>query len=334
MTQNRLHRWWLVGCVFIYCVFSARAQTATPNPIFVPLNPTEISDETSADEENVTSSPSNDDSITVTQASDEFTNDDAVSIEKHEHHVLKRPIELRDDKVHWVDRTYPYGSTQWDTKEVHLGVEFVNKRFTPVFSSEAGEVVFAGADVDVLIGPYENYYGYVVVIAHEILSLDDKPVFTLYGHLDRVEVETGEIVTAGQRIGRVGSSGIALGAHLHFEVRVDDPFDYTLTRNPELWLQHYVDHGLIAGFVHDAEGNSVMGQRLVVRSDTVNREIFTYGSDRVNSDPVWQENFTVGDLPADDYEIVMLDSLGRVAFRDTVTVEAYQTTFVDILLAE
>jgi|GEM_PF-987625 len=333
MKQNRLHKLWVVVCLLSVWAVPMMGQTPTPNPIFLPLNATEVTDEdVTTQSEDANQISETDVNLTVTQSANDILEDE--SAEKVEHHVLKRPIELNSDRVHWADRTYLYGSTQWDTKEVHLGVEFVNPRFTPVFSAEAGEVVYAGADADILIGPYENYYGYVVIIAHEILSLDNKPVFTLYGHLDRVEVATGDTVTAKQRIGRVGSSGIALGAHLHFEVRVDDPFDYTLTRNPELWLQHYVDHGLIAGLVHDADGNPVMGHRLVIRSETVNREVFTYGSERVNIDPVWQENFTVGDLPADDYEIVMLDSSGVVAFRDTVTVEPYQTTYVDILLDE
>jgi len=303
------------------------AQVATPNPIFSPLksssNNTKIED---VDTE-VTATPTMMPETTLESESD-------VVIEKTEHHVLKRPIELSANHVHWVDRTYPYGGTLLETRDAHLGVEFVNPRYTPVYASEAGTVVFAGSDSEFPIGPYENYYGEVVIIAHDIASLDGLQVYTLYGHLDRVEVDAGQELTLGQRIGRVGSSGIAIGAHLHFEVRVDDPFDYQSTRNPELWLQYYVNHGLMAGYIHDAEGNSIYGQRLVVRSETVNREVFTYGSDRVNTDPVWQENFTVGDLPADEYEVVMLNAKGLVVYRERFVVEPYKTTFVDILTEE
>ena len=89
---------------------------------------------------------------------------------------------------------------------------------------------------------------------------------------------------------------------------------------------------MIAGFVHDAQGNPIYGKRIVVRSDTVRREVFTYGSDRVNRDPVWNENFTVSDLSQGSYEIVILDEVGRLAHRSSVMVEAYQTTFVDVLI--
>lgn len=319
----------IMGCLFATPIFLLSAQETTPNPIFAPLNSNSGDNENEDKVEEITPTP---------DIADSAENADVTEVdeplEKTEHHVLKRPIELDADKVHWVDRTYPYGSTYWETREVHLGVEFVNPRFTPVFASEAGTVVFAGSDSEFPIGPYENYYGNVIIIAHDIASLDGMQIFTVYGHLDRVEVQEGQDVTVGSRIGRVGSSGIAIGAHLHFEVRVEDPFDYRLTRNPELWLQHYIDHGLIAGYVHDVEGNPIFGQRLVVRSTTVNREIFTYASDRVNIAPIWQENFTVGDLPADEYEVVMLNEKGLVIYRQKFTVEPYKTTFVDILVDE
>ena len=280
----------------------------------------------------VAAQDANNPTATVSPGSAEATATALAEIEPTDHHWLRRPIALSDNTVHWADRTYPYGSTQWDTRSVHLGVEFVNPRFTPVYAAESGRVEFAGEDSNVILGPYENYYGKVVVLAHPIRSLDNRPIFTLYAHLDRVEVEAGQAIRAGERIGRVGSSGIALGAHLHFEVRVDDPFDYRLTRNPELWLKHYIGRGMIAGFVHDAEGNPIYGRRIVVRSDTLYREVFTYGSDLVNRDPVWNENFTVSDLPQGSYKIAILDEAGRWAYRGQVEVEAYQTAFVDVLI--
>ena len=305
----------LAFCLFLLSIVAASAQDATAT--LTHASPT------------ATSAPS----PNLTAAAAAAATEIALSeIEPTEHHWLRRPIELAPDKVHWADRTYPYGSTQWDTRPIHLGVEFVNPRFTPVYAAEAGQVVFAGEDSDMLIGPYTDYYGKAVILEHPFRSLDNLPVFTLYAHLDRVEVKNGQEVQAGERLGRIGSSGIALGAHLHFEVRVDDPFDYRLTRNPELWLQHYIDHGMIAGFVHDAEGHPIDGKRIVVRSDTVHREVFTYGSDRVNRDPVWNENFTVSDLPQGSYEIVILDAAGRLAYRSPVIVKAYQTAFVDALI--
>ena len=252
--------------------------------------------------------------------------------EPNEHNVLHRPIELADDKVHWPDRTYPYGSTQQNGRPVHLGVEFVNPLDTPVYAAMAGVVVFAGSDAVTLLGPQLDYYGNVVVLAHELDSREGRQVFSLYAHLDQVNVEAGDRVDDLDQIGRIGASGVAIGPHLHFEVRVQDPYDYRMTRNPELWLQHYLDRGMIVGSVRDQDGNPLYGKRLTLRSDSAVRDVYTYGSDLVNTDPAWRENFAIGDLTAGEYEIIVLDSAGTEAFGETIKVEAYRSTVVHIVI--
>lgn len=255
-------------------------------------------------------------------------------IELAEHNILHRPIELTEDKSHWIDRTYAYGDTNLNTRPVHLGVEFVNERNTAVYAAKAGRVVFAGEDSDTLLGPRLGYYGNVVILAHDLVSLAGSRLFTLYGHLEKIEVEAGQFVEDQARIGRVGSSGVALGPHLHFEVRVSNPFDYRQTRNPELWLQHYLEHGMIVGSVRNQDGEAIAGRRLMLRSSSNSRELFTYGGDEVNSDPVWRENFTAGDLLEGQYEILVLDENDVLAHRESVIVEPYRSTIVDIVLED
>jgi len=259
---------------------------------------------------------------------------DIDAIEPVEHNILHRPIELSDDLAHWVDRNYPYGSTQNGARAVHLGVEFVNPRHTPVYAAKSGVVVFAGADDEILIGPQLNYYGLVVIVAHQFESLAGRQLFTLYGHLEDLSVAAGQSVEDLTRLGTIGSSGVALGPHLHFEARVEDPYDFRMTRNPELWLQHYLDSGMIVGRVRNQAGEPVRGKRVSVRSDTVNRDVYSYQSEVVNPDPVWDEDFTVGDLPADHYQVIVLNKSGKIGFTETVAVEANRTTFVDIVLAD
>ena len=256
------------------------------------------------------------------------------AIEPVEHNILHRPIELSEDKAHWIDRTYAYGDTRMNAHPVHLGVEFVNERNTAVYAAKAGRVVFAGDDSESLLGPQLDYYGNVVVLAHDLYSLAGRRLFTLYGHLERIDVQAGQFVDDQARLGRVGSSGVALGPHLHFEVRVGNPFDYRKTRNPELWLQHYLEHGMIVGSVRNRDGDLLAGRRLTVRSNSISRDVFTYGGEEVNSDPVWRENFTVGDLVEDEYEILVLGENGVPAHRESVQVEAYRTTIVEITLVD
>ncbi len=255
-------------------------------------------------------------------------------IEPVEHNILHRPIELSAGLAHWVDRSYLYGSTQQGARPVHLGVEFVNPRNTPVYAAKAGVVVYAGADDDFLIGPQLDYYGRVVIVAHPVASLAGRQVFTLYGHLEHITVGVGQTVDDLSLLGQIGASGIAIGPHLHFEVRVGAPYDFRMTRNPELWLQHYVEHGMIIGRIRDLEGEPIYGKRVSVRSDAVSREVYSYEGSVVNPDPVWDEDFTVGDLPPGDYQVVVLNDRGKIAFADTVAVAAYRTSFVDIVLAD
>ncbi len=249
------------------------------------------------------------------------------------HFVLGRPIAGGTD---WIDRTYAYGDTMHNSLQVHHGVEFRNPRGVPVIAAANGFVVFAGSDAgEVNPGPIPDYYGNVVIIQHLFLSPEGQPVYTLYGHLDRIEVETNQVVEQGQQIGNVGATGIAIGAHLHFEVRVGlDPFDFGATRNPEMWLYPYPNHGMIAGRVRDAQGSYIMGVAVRITSiDQPERQpiyAFTYWDDSVNRDPGWDESFTTSDLPEGQYEVLLSERTGTIRFRDTITVARGSITWVDI----
>ncbi|MCS6834607.1 MAG: peptidoglycan DD-metalloendopeptidase family protein [Anaerolineae bacterium] len=243
---------------------------------------------------------------------------------------LERPIAQGQGRANWVDRSYPYGGTQFGQREVHLGVEFFNPRFTPVLASAEGVVFYAGDDSQTPIGPTTNYYGRLVIIRHNAFSAEGLPIFTLYGHLQETAVETGQPVLVGQLIGKVGDSGIAEGPHLHFEVRVGDPLDYRNTRNPELYLKPYRGFGLLVGRVYSRSGAPVEGLVVLVRSNALRREAYVYGSSRVRSDAAWGENFTLGDLPANTYEVVAIERSGRALARRTVTLEAGRAAWVEL----
>jgi murein DD-endopeptidase MepM/ murein hydrolase activator NlpD len=57
-------------------------------------------------------------------------------------------------------------------------------------------------------------YGLAVELEHQ------RPLRrTLYGHLSELYVKPGEWVRQGEVVGRVGSTGLSTGPHLHFELR-------------------------------------------------------------------------------------------------------------------
>lgn len=93
------------------------------------------------------------------------------------------------------------------TWKFHSGTDFPSDPGTPVAVAGDGVVTFAGR---------QGGYGNVVYVDH------GGGVVTLYGHMRRIETKKGATVTAGERIGQVGSTGRATGPHLHFEVRLDN----------------------------------------------------------------------------------------------------------------
>jgi murein DD-endopeptidase MepM/ murein hydrolase activator NlpD len=245
-----------------------------------------------------------------------------------DHYWMARPI--GSNGIDYSDRTYVYGSTQLNARAVHLGADFANPRNTPVLAVADGVVYYAGEDLQRLFGPQADYYGRVIVILHDPLSPEGLPVYSLYGHLQTVEVSEGQVVTQGQPIGKVGDAGVAIGAHLHFEVRVGDPEDYRSTRNPDLWITPYPSFGTLAGLLTDAAGVPVRGVPIIVRPlDPALQERYTitYEEDVVNSDAAFGENFTYGDLPEGDYE-VLVSPQGRTYFRQTITITRGRTTWV------
>lgn len=99
----------------------------------------------------------------------------------------------------------------------HQGIDLPRPEGTPVRAAAAGRVTHA-SDV---WEPGFSGYGAHVVIEH------DDGTFTLYAHLQRVDVARNEPVEAGEQIGTVGrtefarndhGSMLSSGPHLHFEV--------------------------------------------------------------------------------------------------------------------
>ena len=109
----------------------------------------------------------------------------------------------------------------YGTVRLHAGMDLAAPTGTPVKAAADAVVVSAAA---------HGGYGLAVVLDH------GGALATLYGHLSRLDVQPGDVVHRGDRIGLVGSTGASTGPHLHFEVRVSgtpvDPSPYLRSPRP------------------------------------------------------------------------------------------------------
>jgi murein DD-endopeptidase MepM/ murein hydrolase activator NlpD len=225
---------------------------------------------------------------------------------------------------------YPYGTTAEGQYLLHHGVDTVNPTGTPVVAAADGVVVVAGNDQETVWGLRRNFYGNLVVI-RLVREYKNQPVFCLYGHLDSVSVREGQWVKAGDELGTVGETGIALGPHLHFEVRLGEN-TYTSTRNPMLWTKPLEGCGIVAGRAVDAQGRLVPEQKLILRKASGGSPItiYTYLDHGVNPDDEWNENFVVWDLAQGAYEMEL--HVNERVYKKFLVVREDKTTWVDIRL--
>lgn len=99
---------------------------------------------------------------------------------------------------------------------IHTGIDIANDTGTPIKASNSGFVTLA-EELPI--------HGNCIVIDH------GQGVFSLYSHLDRIDVNKGELVNRGQIIGEIGTTGQSTGPHLHWGIRVNgvyvDPSEWT-----------------------------------------------------------------------------------------------------------
>lgn len=99
------------------------------------------------------------------------------------------------------------------------------------FNPGAGTPIYAIADGVVIKHEQGGGFGNHVIIEHVI---NGQRVTSTYAHMtwDSTPVSTGDTIQVGDFLGTVGSTGTSTGAHLHFEIRIDD-----IAIDPFAWLQ-------------------------------------------------------------------------------------------------
>ena len=101
----------------------------------------------------------------------------------------------------------------------HTGTDIAAPKGTAILSARGGVVT---------ISTYNNSYGNYVVVQH------DNGIATLYAHMSSRAVSEGQVVTQGQTLGYVGSTGSSTGNHLHLEFRVNGKRQDALNYYPNL----------------------------------------------------------------------------------------------------
>jgi murein DD-endopeptidase MepM/ murein hydrolase activator NlpD len=149
-------------------------------------------------------------------------------------------------------------------------------------------------------------YGLAVSIRHDF-GYKDQQLYTMYAHMSEMNVILGQRVETGEVIGFVGTTGATTGPHVHFEVRMGgNSFFYTY--NPELWIAPPQGWGVLAGRVMDTRGRALKSLEVNVQSEETGRTfvVRTYGDGgAINSDPYYNENLVLGDLPAGIYKVTL-----------------------------
>lgn len=124
-------------------------------------------------------------------------------------HIEKRfkwPIALKD---FWISSLF---GKRKKPAGFHSGIDMAAMKNTPVTAADSGKVIDAG---------YYSGFGNMVFIQH------DSKYKTRYAHLNKILVQKGDQISAGQKIGTVGDTGFVRSSgrdasHLHFEVYVFD----------------------------------------------------------------------------------------------------------------
>ena len=140
--------------------------------------------------------------------------DDAASRRKLAHMLVpsRKPVQAERRSSSFGNRYDPFTKR----RAFHSGLDFSAPTGTKIVASAGGVVTQAG---------YHREYGNKVEIDH------GNGLVSRYAHASKLFVKKGDVVSPGQKIAAVGSTGRSTGPHLHFEILENDKFV-----NPALYL--------------------------------------------------------------------------------------------------
>ena len=125
-----------------------------------------------------------------------------LNLSKIKNYKILWPVESENVTSQFGDRYHPVLKQM----KFHRGIDIGAKKGETVKASFNGIVTFAGE---------KGEYGYMVELER------DDGLKVRYAHLDKIEVVTNQLVSEGEKIGEVGSTGMTTGNHLHFEIIIE-----------------------------------------------------------------------------------------------------------------
>ena len=161
--------------------------------------------------------------------------------------------------------------------EEHRGTDIQGTAGSNVISAVNGQVVYAGNNGD---------YGNVVYINANYNGIN---IQTRYAHLQSYSVSTGSTVTAGQVIGRMGSTGNVTGTHLHFEI------------------------------LESTNGNVCP----IDGANTVRKDPLTYFANASSDDSYMSNEFSIGQVPGENFGLTTTYAI------ESVTDSVYGSVYGD-----
>jgi len=134
-------------------------------------------------------------------------------------------------------RKYRYRDRTID-EQIHLGIDLASTAYSPVPAANNGRVAFA---------EYLGIYGKTILLDHGF------GLFSMYGHLNRVEVQRGQVVSRGDIIGFTGTTGLAGGDHLHYAMIVGGTFVNPIEWWDPNWIKYNVTDKLKGAMLRDKQ---------------------------------------------------------------------------------
>lgn len=224
-----------------------------------------------------------------------------LALTNHDHFYFDRPLLMSNSSR--LNAEYRYGYYYPEEDVVHTGIDIIGTRGDPVLAAASGKVIFAGNGLLNGANHPEDPYGLAIMVRHSF-SYNGYTIYSVYAHLDKINVSKGEWIESGEKIGTIGMTGNTSGPHLHFEVRIENSLGDKV-QNPELWLAPPVGQGVLAGRIETSYGMIMTTKTLWLKSlDTdKNWTIITYAPKTKQLDDFYEENFAIGELPSGNYEV-------------------------------